>query len=125
MRSAKAERRKRQVFRVQFDRNLDVAFGNTITSSDRETIRGLALDEYYKGSEQSITELESQAELALIEQKRANDPLFAQEQRKKADEAAAGTAAAKEKPITMSSMVNTVIQILQKIEPKIPQHIMA
>ena len=104
--------------------NLDIAFGNTLTSADKDTAHQMAVEAYFKDSTQSMTELENQFEADILEQKRANDPAAAQEQRKKAEEAGAG-GGAKDKPQSMMSLVQQLIGLVQKIEPKIPQHIMS
>ncbi len=109
---------------TSIDRNLDIAFGNLITGSDRDAISQLARDAYFDDSSQSITELETQFERDLLEQKRANDPIAAKEQREKAQQAGAGGGATAT-PVSMTSLVQQIIQIAQKIEPKIPQHIMS
>lgn len=109
---------------TSIQRNLDIAFGNTITSADRDAISQLARDAYFQDTSQSITDLERQFEIDLLEQKRANDPLAAQEQRKKAEEAGAGGAGAKQQPQSVMGLMQQLISLVQKIEPKIPQHIM-
>lgn len=109
--------------------NQQIAFGNVLTPSDVEAAHQLALDAYFKDTSQSITDLESKYQADILEQKMANDPTSAARDAKtqmdKAKEAGAGAGgSAKQQPESVMSIANSVLQILQKIEPKIPQHIM-
>lgn len=102
----------------------DIAFGNLLTAQDKEAARSWAFDQYTKDTSQSMLDLQAQAEQNILEQKRAGDTKATDAQKAKAAEAGAGGGKAAQQPMTMQSIANSVLQILQKIEPKIPQHIM-
>ena len=53
--------------------NKDIAAGVSLTSEDLKTAQSWAFDEYFKGSTQSMEELQQMAEENILEQKRSRD----------------------------------------------------
>jgi hypothetical protein len=104
-------------------RNLDVAFGNNLTSAEQDQARQLARDQWFTDTSQSLADLEKGAMEEMKLAKQANDPEAVKEQRAKAQAAGAGGKAGAPE-MSIRSIVQAIQSILQKIEPKIPQHIM-
>ncbi len=102
-------------------RNQDIAQGFILTSSDKETAQQMARDAYFDDPSKSISQLESEFQQTILDQKKAGDISATDAQSAKAKEAAAGKDPSKQ---SMQSIVQAIQMILQKIEPKIPQRIM-
>jgi hypothetical protein len=108
--------------RASIQRNTDIALGDVLTSADRELAHQQALDDYFSDTTQSFSELEQQAQAEILAQKRGDTGTI-EAQKAKAEAAGAGGKAAP--PVSLTSIVNSIQSILQKIEPKIPTHIMS
>lgn len=105
--------------------NKDIVAGIALTSEDQIAAASWAFDQFFAGSTESMADLQTMAEENILERKREGDISAADAQKDKAKGAGAGGGAAKEKQQSMMSLVQQLIGLVQKIEPKIPQHIMS
>jgi hypothetical protein len=111
-----------QSLRNTIDRNTDIALGDVLTSSDKEMAHQQALEDYFGDTTQSMSELEKQYQDEILAQKKG-DRGTTEAQKAKADAAGAGGKTAP--PVSLQAICQAIQNTLQKIEPKIPTHVMA
>jgi hypothetical protein len=110
-------------------RHIDTAAGIGLTSADQYAASSWAWQEYLKeGQTKSLDELTDLAEQNILERKRQEDQLTKAEQAEKAKADAAGAGGPGGKtapPMSLQAICQAIQNTLQKIEPKIPTHVMA
>ncbi len=116
----KGDTAKAKSLEASIQRSTDRALGDFLTSSDIELAHQQAVDDIFGGSAESLLDLEKQHQADILAGKKGDAGTAAAE-KAKADAAGAG---GKAPPVNLSSIVQSIQMILQKIEPKIPQRIM-
>ncbi|HEY5704656.1 MAG TPA: hypothetical protein VIS96_03685 [Terrimicrobiaceae bacterium] len=119
----KSDTAEANAIRQSIQTHTDIATGAVLTAEDREAASQWARENLNE-VEGSFTELEKMAQQDILDRKR--DAASPDAQKDKASQAGAGSSGGSQaKGASIQSIAQAVLQILQKIEPKIPQHVMS